>query len=99
MCNILDHILQISFSNSALVKWNLASVKWQELLYKTLLKEKKSKENIIRSKEMWKVSDMNNSLGYTLFSLTKCCCNRNGGNDILDYIGIVNDQNGFQVAF
>lgn len=35
---------------------------------------------------MWKY--MNYSLGHTLFFFAKMCCNKNGGNDILDYINI-----------
>lgn len=37
---------------------------------------------------MWKVWDMNHRLGHTLFSLGKIYCNRNGSNDVLDYISI-----------
>lgn len=35
---------------------------------------------------MWK--DMNYDLGHTLFFLGKNCCNKNGGDGILDYINI-----------
>lgn len=87
-CSILDHILQISFSNLALVRCNLALVKWQVLLYKILLDEKNSKEDIFISKEIWKVWDRYHSLGQTLFSLSKFCCSGNGDNDFSDHIDI-----------
>lgn len=45
MYSILVHILWISFPNLALVKW-------QVLVYKTLLEKNKSKENIFKSKEL-----------------------------------------------
>lgn len=97
MCNILNHILQISSSN--LVKWNLALVKCKNHSIKLCWGGKKdeSKENIIRSKEMWNGWDMNHSLGHRLFSLAKVCWNRSGGNDILDQY--LHKWNSFQFAF